>query len=157
MCQRCTFCTTGSGVDFNPTATAAVDPRQVKAILDACGERDDPRLLARFAFGITSPRLTALKCSTYHPLFGSMNYADFNTLVQIFDSECKKVDYTSVTVTAVATNSRKRTHTQSNYSGSSQYKKPASSSSSYRGRGSGRGRGGGTSGRGANHYKRVRY
>ncbi|KAI0815051.1 ATP-dependent DNA helicase [Irpex lacteus] len=164
MCGKCTFCTTGSGVEFTANATTVASPQQVLAILNACGERDDPRLLARFAFGITSPRLTALKCSTSHPLFGSMGNVDFNILLQVFDAECKKVGYQSVTVTSVPTTSKKRTYTQSGASSSSQYARSTSSSSSYRGssnssyrgRGNGRGRGGG-SGRGANHYKRVRY
>lgn len=164
MCGKCTFCTTGSGVEFTANATTVASPQQVLAILNACGERDDPRLLARFAFGITSPRLTALKCSTSHPLFGSMGNVDFNILLQVFDAECKKVGYQSVTVTSVPTTSKKRTYTQSSASSSYQYSRSTSSSSSYRGssnssyrgRGNGRGRGGG-SGRGANHYKRVRY
>ncbi|KAI0348544.1 ATP-dependent DNA helicase [Trametopsis cervina] len=160
MCQRCTFCTTGTGADFKTGGMTSADPHRINAILNACGERDDPRLLARFAFGITSPRLTALKCSTSHPLFGSMGDVDFNTLVEAFDQECKNVGYTSVvTVAAVTTTSRKRTYTQTASSSSSQQVRStnnyASSSSSSRGRG--RGRGAANSGRGGNHYKRVKY
>jgi uncharacterized membrane protein YgcG len=138
MCQCCTFCLNGTGIEFEVAAKTVADPVQVQAILHACNERDDPRLLARFAFGITSPRLTALRCSSSHPLFGSMVNVDFNTLVQVFDHECRKVQYTSTTVTSVVTNPRKRP------------------SGSGRGAGSS-GRGASGSGRGGNYYKRVKY
>ena len=72
-CKTCTHCTTGKAVSFTPSSGSTVpDQAKVKAILNACAERDDPRLLARFAFGVTSPRLTANKLTSYHPLFGSM-------------------------------------------------------------------------------------
>lgn len=154
MCGRCTFCTTGAGVDFNPIAIASPDPRQVQAILNACGERDDARLLARFAFGITSPRLNLLKCSSSHPLFGSMGTVDFNALVAVFETECAKAGGVSVAVASVATTARNRTHTEANTT-SSRYSKPAASTSYASTRGRGRGRG--SSGAGRNHYKRVRY
>lgn len=94
MCGKCGFCMSGAGLDFSPTALSTPDPKQIRAILDACPERDDPRLLARMAFGITSPRLTAGKWSTYHSLFGSMDSVDFNVLVEAFDKECAKASYT---------------------------------------------------------------
>ena len=71
-CGQCTVCETGKPISFQRGADTKPDPAQIKAILNACPERDDPRLLARMAFGITSPRLTANKWSTMHPLFGSM-------------------------------------------------------------------------------------
>src|SRR5258705_9381660 len=85
MCGMCSFCTSGAGIEFEPTVDATPDPAQIRAILNACPDRDDPRLLARMAFGITSPRLTANKLSTSHPLFGSMINADFKALVSAFD------------------------------------------------------------------------
>ena len=111
MCGRCTFCTTGAGVTFVQNAVTVADPKQIQAILGACTARDDPRLLARFAFGISSPRLTVLKCSTSHPLFGSMVNVDFSVLLKVFDEECKKVDYENIVIT-VPTNTRKRSYTQ---------------------------------------------
>ena len=126
MCQRCTFCTTGQSVAFEGVSPVAVDPVQIQAILDACPERDDPRLLARMAFGIASPRLTANKWSTSHPLFGSMITSDFNALVKAFDEECKRAGYQKSTDTYATTNKR----TYSSYSGSTS------------GVGRGRGRGG---------------
>ncbi|KAJ7630865.1 ATP-dependent DNA helicase [Roridomyces roridus] len=109
-CGLCSFCTTGQGVTFTPQPIVAVDRRRLSAILGACGERDDPRLLARMAFGITSPRLTALKCSTSHPLFGSMVDTDFNALLHHFDEECKKVGYKSALPPPVT--ATKRTYSQ---------------------------------------------
>lgn len=115
MCGRCTFCTTGAGVSFTATAEVSADPKKIKEILDACIVRDDPRLLARFAFGITSPRLAALKCSTYHHLFGSMVKVDFQMLVNAFDKECKKVNYENVVI-AAPTATRKRAYNSSSTS-----------------------------------------
>ncbi|KAJ6575034.1 ATP-dependent DNA helicase [Mycena capillaripes] len=109
-CGSCTFCTTGQGATFSPNPVLNIDKKQITAILNACHERDDPRLLARMAFGITSPRLTALKCSTSHPLFGSMVNADFDALVKAFDEECAKAEYRSTTPPPVVT--KKRTFSQ---------------------------------------------
>lgn len=152
MCGQCTFCKNGSGVEFNPVAQAVPDPAKIRAILAACPERDDPRLLARMAFGVTSPRLTAGKWSSYHPLFGSMVEYDFNSLVQAFDVECEKAGYQAaepaVSVPAAST-SRKRSYTQSTSNSSTSYYNRGGSSSAYRGRGRvGGGRG--------NYSKRVR-
>lgn len=89
-----------------------MNPSKIRAILNACPERDDPRLLARFAFGITSPRLTLGKWSTTHPLFGSMVEVDFEVLVKEFDKECKKAGYSRTElVEAAAPSSKKRSYT----------------------------------------------
>lgn len=93
LCGSCSFCRKGKGITFEPGITNLPDPNKIKAILNACPERDDPRLLARMAFGITSPRLTAGKWSTSHPLFGSMVEVDFNALVEAFDKECARAGY----------------------------------------------------------------
>ncbi|KAG1899302.1 ATP-dependent DNA helicase [Suillus fuscotomentosus] len=93
LCGSCSFCQTGKGITFEPGITTLPDPIRIKAILNACPERDDPRLLARMAFGVTSPRLTAGKWSTSHPLFGSMVEVDFNALVEAFDKECARAGY----------------------------------------------------------------
>jgi hypothetical protein len=120
LCGLCTYCKTAGGVIFDPQVTSTADPNKVRAILNACPERDDPRLLARMAFGITSPRLTAGRWSTSNPYFGSMNDVDFNALVATFDKECKKAGYTSTeTTVASSTTSKKRplAQTSRNYSG----------------------------------------
>ncbi|KDQ63470.1 hypothetical protein JAAARDRAFT_119479 [Jaapia argillacea MUCL 33604] len=121
MCNACTWCQTTEAVRFDLRAETVADPQKVRAILAACPERDDPRLLARMAFGITSPRLTAGKWSTYHPLFGSMVDVDFNILVQTFDVECKKVGYTRTETTDAPTTTKKRTYTQSSSSSYNNY------------------------------------
>ncbi|KAF9244628.1 ATP-dependent DNA helicase [Melanogaster broomeanus] len=116
LCGTCTFCITGDAIKFDPQPDAKPDQNKIKAILAACHERDDPRLLARMAFGITSPRLTANKWSTSHPLFGSMVDSDFNALVAAFEKECKKVNYVSCAPAVAITshsNERKRSYTQS--------------------------------------------
>ncbi|KAJ6519745.1 ATP-dependent DNA helicase [Mycena sanguinolenta] len=117
-CGHCTFCITGQGVEFSPKAVVNVDKQQLAGILSACHERDDPRLLARMAFGITSPRLTALKCSSSHPLFGSMVNTDFNALVKAFDAECAKAGYRSTTPPPVPPKTQKRTYSQTKPSAS---------------------------------------
>lgn len=124
MCSQCSFCLTGSGVEYAPVTQSVPDPHRIKEILDACPERDDPRLLARMAFGITSPRLTYGKWSTAHPSFGSMADTDFNALVALFDVECKKAGYAKAdTHVPVPRTSQKRAYTQtkttSSYSGGS--------------------------------------
>ncbi len=120
MCGQCTFCLAGQGVEFEPIAQAVPDATRIKQILGACPERDDPRLLARMAFGITSPRLTGGKWSTYHPLFGSMVDTDFNALVAAFDVECKKAGYAKAEPAAFAPRtSQKRTYTQTSTASSS--------------------------------------
>lgn len=124
MCSQCSFCLTGSGVEYAPVTQSVPNPHRIKEILDACPERDDPRLLARMAFGITSPRLTYGKWSTAHPSFGSMADTDFNALVALFDVECKKAGYAKAdTHVPVPRTSQKRAYTQtkttSSYSGGS--------------------------------------
>lgn len=92
-CGMCTQCTTGQGVAFNPDYVAAVDPSALRAVLAACPDRDDPRLIVRFAVGITSPRLTTLKLSS-HPLFGSMVGTNHDLLLAAIDAECAAAGYT---------------------------------------------------------------
>jgi hypothetical protein len=116
LCGLCTFCKTGEAVTFDPQATTFPDPNKIRAILNACPERDDPRLLARMAFGITSPRLTTGKWSTSNPYFGSMVDVDFSVLVAAFDAECKKAGYAKVD-TAVITSSASKKRTVSQASG----------------------------------------
>ncbi|KAJ3475961.1 hypothetical protein NLI96_g11481 [Meripilus lineatus] len=117
-CGICTVCLSGSAVAFYPTADAVPDPFLVQTILEVCHVRDDPRLLARMAFGITSPRLTDNGWTKNH-LFGCMPSVDFNALVLAFDSECKKVGYQNAEPTwSPPETSRKRTYDQAN-SGSS--------------------------------------
>jgi hypothetical protein len=89
ICGSCTFCLTGAGTTFDPKFNTAVDEAKVQAILTACLDRDDPRLLARLAFGISSPRLTMNKLGK-HPVFGSMVETDFNVLLELFTKACEE-------------------------------------------------------------------
>lgn len=51
-----------------------------KIIREPVVPKDDARLIARFALGFTSPRMTALKLGK-HPLFGSMEEHDFRVVL----------------------------------------------------------------------------
>ncbi|KAJ1310219.1 hypothetical protein OPQ81_006961 [Rhizoctonia solani] len=91
-CGACTQCLTGEGVMFNPNYIATVDPLALQNILSVCLDRDDPRMVARFAIGITSPRLTAAKLSC-HALFGSMVGVNWEQLYMLIDAECAAAGY----------------------------------------------------------------
>jgi len=56
-CETCSFCVDGKTLGFDPSFSSVPDPAKVKAILAACAMRDDPRLLARFAFGTSIRQL----------------------------------------------------------------------------------------------------
>lgn len=114
----CTFCKTGEAITFELKAKTSPDSNRIQAILNACPERDDPRLLARMAFGITSPRLTTGKWSTSNSSFGTMVDVEFNALVAAFDVECKKAGYIKADTAAIPTSaSKKRTVSQAPCSG----------------------------------------
>jgi len=75
-CGHCTYCFTGETVVLPPKRTPPVNMAGILAILDVCDVRDDPRFLARIAFGIKSPRVTRLKLDR-HQVFGSLEDHDF--------------------------------------------------------------------------------
>jgi len=54
---------------------AMPDPALRDAVLTACSVRDDPRFLARIAFGIVSPRVMPMRLGR-EPVFRSMNVCD---------------------------------------------------------------------------------
>lgn len=56
-CGHCSHCA-GERVPQPAKPPAWIDRKKFNAILAACCDRDDPRFLARIAFGIKSPRLT---------------------------------------------------------------------------------------------------
>lgn len=60
-CGHCIFCGTGEAVELPPKQQRSLDRDGVRLVLSECPVRDDPRFLARVAFGIASPRVTALK------------------------------------------------------------------------------------------------
>jgi superfamily II DNA helicase RecQ len=75
-CGHCTHCLTGKRIEMPPKPPKTVDLVGIKKILAACDVRDDPRFLARIAFGIKSPRVTQLKMDR-HAVFMSLADHDF--------------------------------------------------------------------------------
>lgn len=141
MCGSCTFCKTSEAVNFTRTTASLADPIRIKRVLAACLHRDDPRLLARLAFGITSPRLTAAKL-TRDPVFGSMDDVAWSALMEAFTKACEE----GGNLPAVE-NEASAAHKLS-YGPTKRPLNNGPSSSGGRGSGGGRGRGGGGSKRG---------
>jgi len=79
-CGKCQFCLTGKPLVMSGPVNGRkpVDHDRLAAVLEACRVRDDPRLLAKVAFGISSPRITKEKCGGRNPIFGSMADCDFD-------------------------------------------------------------------------------
>ena len=77
-CGHCTFCLTQTPLKFveKQQHKSQIDEEKVRAILSATTVRDDPRFLARVAFGISSPRVTVEKLGK-HSVFGSMDDCNF--------------------------------------------------------------------------------
>jgi superfamily II DNA/RNA helicase len=87
-CGHCTWCETKTQVVLPNEPPQPPDPAKVKQVLDKMSVRDDPRFLAKVAFGIKSPRATDLK--VYNTgVFESMNVCDFMELLQVFTKACK--------------------------------------------------------------------
>lgn len=60
-CGACTWCTTKKPVKAEPPPPVPFNRVSFNRILEVVKERDDARLLAKIAFGISSPRITQLK------------------------------------------------------------------------------------------------
>lgn len=61
-CGHCSFCVSGGKrVVCPPPVKRPLDKVGIRMVLDECPVRDDPRFLARVAFGIMSPRVRELK------------------------------------------------------------------------------------------------
>ena len=61
-CGHCSYCLTGTPAVLPPERDPSVSLEDgIRRILAACDVRDDPRFLARLAFGIPSPRTKALR------------------------------------------------------------------------------------------------
>jgi len=82
-CGHCTWCETHSQIILPDRQPLPPSRKLIDAILKACNVRDDPRFLARIAFGITSPRVTTLRLGK-HPVFRSMNGCDFMVRIVFF-------------------------------------------------------------------------
>lgn len=80
-CGHCSFCYQKTPVLFDQSKRRSRKGRitapKVIAVLAAVKARDDPRFLAKVAFGISSPRVALAKLGK-HPVFGSMDYCDFD-------------------------------------------------------------------------------
>ncbi|KAJ8129591.1 hypothetical protein O1611_g4045 [Lasiodiplodia mahajangana] len=88
-CGHCTHCLTRKPVVLPPKPDPPIDKAGIAAILDACDVRDDPRFLARVAFGIKSPRVTQLKLDK-KDVFGSLEDHDFKSLLKEFTKACER-------------------------------------------------------------------
>ncbi|OTB09415.1 hypothetical protein M426DRAFT_6687 [Hypoxylon sp. CI-4A] len=87
-CGHCTRCLTGTRVKMSPRPTPPVNFEGILQVLAACDVRDDPRFLARVAFGIKSPRVLQLKLQT-KKVFGSLADHDFKSLLKEFTRACE--------------------------------------------------------------------
>ncbi|KAF2705470.1 ATP-dependent DNA helicase [Pleomassaria siparia CBS 279.74] len=86
-CGHCTWCETHEQVVLPDEPPQTPDPDMVKKVLAACSIRDDPRFLAKLAFGIKSPRMAA-EGLYKSPVFESANGCDFLDLVKVFTKHC---------------------------------------------------------------------
>ncbi|KAI1171120.1 ATP-dependent DNA helicase recQ [Nemania sp. FL0916] len=91
-CGHCTYCLTGKRVVLPPKPKVPINVSGILEILDACDVRDDPRFLARVAFGIKSPRVTQLKLDK-KKAFGSLEDHDFESLLKEFTQACEEAGY----------------------------------------------------------------
>ncbi|KAI0450247.1 ATP-dependent DNA helicase recQ [Xylaria acuta] len=87
-CGHCTYCLTGKPIVLPSKPKPPVDMAGIRDILEACDVRDDPRFLARIAFGIKSPRVTQLKLDK-NKVFGSLEDHDFESLLKEFTMACE--------------------------------------------------------------------
>jgi superfamily II DNA helicase RecQ len=86
-CGHCTWCETRTQVMLPNEPPQPPDPAKVQKVLEKISVRDDPRFLAKIAFGIKSPRATDLKVYSTG-VFESMNVCDFTELLQVFTEAC---------------------------------------------------------------------
>ncbi|KAK6854151.1 hypothetical protein PG995_009244 [Apiospora arundinis] len=91
-CGHCTFCATKTPIVLPPKPPVHVDMGAIKKVLEVCDVRDDPRFLARVAFGIKSPRVTKLKLQN-NAVFGSLEDHDFQSLIKEFTRACDAARY----------------------------------------------------------------
>jgi len=79
-CGNCSYCESKRSIQFSrdkqEKRTGRIDYTKFQAVLAATSIRDDPRFLARVAFGIGSPRVTMEKLGK-HVVFGSLEDCDF--------------------------------------------------------------------------------
>lgn len=86
-CGSCTWCETHQPVEMKKPPTVPWNSKAFLAVLNRVPERDDPRYLARVAFGISSPRVTQAKLAK-DPVFGSMEDHQFTVGPIAFSLRC---------------------------------------------------------------------
>lgn len=88
-----------------PTILPITDTK-IDAILGICHYRDNPRLLARIAYGISSPRTGARQLNlNKNPLFGCLMGHDWQTLLSRFEAECQKSGFQNLPASLTKTSS----------------------------------------------------
>lgn len=82
-CGHCSYCMTKKQIQKPDPPHVPFNQGAFDKILDTIEDRDDPRFLARVAFGITSPRVTAMKLKRgAGSIFGSMDEHEFMVIIQ---------------------------------------------------------------------------
>lgn len=76
-CGHCQWCLTHERVNIPIPPPVPFDQLAFDDVLNIVPDRDDPRLLAKVAFGIYSPRVGQLKLGL-NPIFGSMQNHEFS-------------------------------------------------------------------------------
>lgn len=76
-CGHCTYCITGIPVKPPLQPQVRTTAASIEGVLKATTVRDDPRFLARVAFGIRSPRVAQLGLDKTH-VFRSLAHHDFD-------------------------------------------------------------------------------
>jgi hypothetical protein len=75
-CGHCQWCMTHKPIKVQLPPPVEFNKLAFRQVLENINERDDPRFLARVAFGISSPRVGTMKLSR-DPIFASMEDHDF--------------------------------------------------------------------------------
>jgi len=79
-CGHCTFCMTHTALQGPTSQRVETTAGSIAEVLAATDVRDDPKLLAKVAFGIRSPRVTLLKLDK-KAVFKSLAHHDFEVCV----------------------------------------------------------------------------
>ncbi|KUJ17853.1 ATP-dependent DNA helicase-like protein recQ [Mollisia scopiformis] len=87
-CGQCTWCTTRKAVEQRLPPPVPFNHSAWNAVLDEIEGRDDPRLLAKVAFGIGSPKISYELKLSKHGVFGSMDDHNFLDLLRAAESAC---------------------------------------------------------------------
>ncbi|KAL8372314.1 hypothetical protein RB595_001891 [Gaeumannomyces hyphopodioides] len=136
-CGHCGYCETGVAVvmpDAPPRPPVGLG--LLMEILDAIPDRDDPLLLTKIAFGITTPRVARMRISR-NRFFGSLTGHNFNDVLNEFTQVCSQDGSKSSSIKRESsTPTIKKEPTSSAYSGRS--------TQTSGGPGGGRGRGSGS-------------